>query len=465
MALRANYATEELQSKDRAHNIHPFTDLSVLQDEVCTVYAEAEGAYVYDSDGNRLIDGISGLWCVNIGHGREEMAQAIADQIRRLTFYSSFGNMTNPPTVELAAKIASLAPGTLNHVFFSTSGSSANETAIRVAQHYFNRLGMPAKKHVISREEAYHGSSYLTASLCGSSYHKAWDVAANFVHHLPAPDTYRRPAGTTLDEFCDAKVKDLEDKILELGPENVACFIAEPIMGAGGVIVPPPGYQRRTLDVCRKYGVLYISDEVVTGFGRLGHMFASEPLFDLVPDILTCAKGISSGYVPLSATILSDEIYDVISAPGETFFHGYTYTGHPVACVAGLKNIEIIEREGICERVRQTGPYLQRALEGLLELELVGDVRGSHFMMAIEYVADRETRAPLSKELDVGKRIGEKSYARGLVVRPLGPGLSVLSPVLIIGEAEIDRIVEIMRDAIRETMDDLVRDGDWKPNG
>ena len=335
MATQFEYDTESLWQKDRDHYIHPWTDFSTFKEEGSMVMANSEGAYVSDSDGKRYIDGIGGLWCNNIGYANEEMAEAIADQIRQIHYYSVFGHLTTPPAAELAAKLAKLTPGQLDHVFFGTGGSMSNDTAIRIIHYYFNRLGKKNKKKIISRIDGYHGSTYLAMSMTGVAFdHQGFDLAPDLVHHIPAPNPYRRPEGMSVEEFCNEKVADLENKILELGPENVACFIAEPIMGAGGVIVPPPGYRRRTREVCDRYEVLYISDEVVTGFGRLGQFFASEAVFDFVPDIITCAKGISSGYVPLSATILSKEIYDVISVPqadGALFTHEFTYSGHSVS--------------------------------------------------------------------------------------------------------------------------------------
>jgi putrescine aminotransferase len=462
MRTNFSYDTETLRQQDRDHVVHPFSDLAAVREDGCTVIAEGEGAYVYDSDGRRLLDGIGGLWCVNIGYGRDEMVQAIADQVRRVPFYSLFYNLTNPPAVELAAKLATLTPGSLNRVFFGTGGSVANDSAVRIIHHYFHRLGKPEKRRIISRENAYHGSTYLTGSLTGPAFHKEQDVITEFIHHIPAPNPYRRPDGMSVEEFCDAKVQDLVDKIEELGPETVACFIAEPIMGAGGMVVPPPGYQKKAAEVCKRYDVLYVADEVVTAFGRLGHMFASEAVFGHVPDIISCAKGISSGYLPLSATLVSEEIYDVIGAPGSAFYHGFTYSGHPVCCAAGLKNIEILEREDICGHVRRVGPYLENALEGLSDLELIGDVRGSHFMMCLESVADRETKESLPDEVQVGKRIAQGCQKRGLMIRPLGP-MNILSPTLILTEAQIDEIAETLRAAIKETMDDLVREGVWQP--
>ncbi len=465
MATNFSYDTQDLWRKDRDHYIHPWTDFSCFKEEGSLVMAESEGAYVFDSKGNRYLDGIGGLWCVNIGYANEEMAQAIADQVRRIPYYSTFTHLTTPPAAELAAKLAALAPESLNHVFYGTGGSMSNDTAIRIIHFYFNRLGKKTKKKIISRKDGYHGSTYLAMSMTGVEFdHQGFDLAPDLVHHISAPNPYRRPEGMSLEAFCDEKVAELEDKIQELGPENVACFIAEPIMGAGGVIVPPPGYHKRTAEVCKKYEVLYISDEVVTAFGRLGEFFASESVFDLMPDIITSAKGISSGYVPLSATLLSDEIYDVISVPqseGALFTHGFTYSGHPVSCAAGLKNIEIMEREDICGHVREVGPYFEERLASLLEYPIVGEVRGKHFMMCIENVADKQSKALLPEEANIGKRIAGHCQKRGVIVRPLAH-LNVLSPPLILTRAQIDTMVETLHQSVKATMDELVRERLWK---
>ncbi|MEK9625755.1 MAG: aminotransferase [Gammaproteobacteria bacterium] len=458
------YNTEELWRKDRDHNIHPWTNFASFKNEGSLVMSHSEGPYVYDSDGNQFIDGIGGLWCVNIGYGRDEMAEAIADQVRQIPYYSTFNHLTTPPAATLAAKLAELAPGSLNHVFFGTGGSMANDTAVRIIHFYFNRLGKKNKKKIIARTDGYHGSTYLAMSMTGVTFdHQGFDLAPDLVHHIPAPNCYRRPEGMTEEEFCDAKVADLENKILELGPENVACFIAEPIMGAGGVIVPPKGYHRKTREVCDKYEVLYISDEVVTGFGRLGHFFASEAVFDFVPDVITCAKGISSGYLPLSATILSEQIYDVISVPqakGALFTHGFTYSGHPVVCAAGVKNIEIMERENICGHVRDVGPYFESQLRTLLDYPIVGDVRGSHFMMCIENVADKATKEIFPAEVAIGQRIAHHCQQRGLIVRPIAH-LNVMSPPLILDRTQIDTVVSTLAKSIEATMDELKAEGLW----
>lgn len=384
---------QDIWEKDRDHFTHPWTDFSTFKENGSMVFTKADGVSIEDADGRRYLDGIGGLWCVNIGYGRDEIADAVADQIRAIPYFSTFGHHTTAPAAQLAAKLAELAPGDLNHVFYGCGGSVANDTAVRMIHFYFNQLGKTSKKQIISRIDGYHGSTYMAMSITGVKFdHIGFDIDDTLVHHISCPNPYRRPAGQSLEDFCDDKVAELESKILELGPDNVAAFFAEPIMGAGGVIVPPEGYHRRTLEVCRKYDVLYVSDEVVTAFGRLGHMFASEDEFGIVPDIITCAKGLTSGYLPLGATIFSDRIYEVISKPqadGALFTHGFTYSGHPVSCAAGLKNLEIMEREGLCEHVQDVGAYFERRIRELSDLQIVGDIRGRKFMMCLENVADQ----------------------------------------------------------------------------
>ena len=465
--MRSNlrYDSASLRAKDRAHIIHPWIDLGTARTRAPLVVAEAEGVHIYDADGRRMLDGVAGMWCVNVGHGNEEMVQAIADQARRLAYFSPFGAISTPPSIDLGARLTEHTPGDLKHVFFTTGGSTAVDSALRFVQFYFNFTGRPTKKHIITRDYAYHGSTYLSASVSGKPGDRGnLDFVTDTVHHLPAPNPYRRPDGMSVAAFRDAKVADLENKILELGPANVACFIAEPILASGGVIVPPDGYHRRTLDICRKYDVLYISDEVVTGFGRLGAIFASEPVFDIVPDIIICAKGLTSGYIPLGAFIVSDRLYDRLTGPeakGQFFANGFTYSAHPVACAAGLKSLEIIERDDLCGHVRALGPYFQERLRSLLDLPIVGDVRGMGLMACIECVADRKTKAPMPKEWDVGQRIIEQTMPRGLLVRPMGH-LIVMSPPLIITKAQVDEMVDILHAGIAATAEELRRDGLWR---
>lgn len=455
----------DIWQKDHDHFVHPWTVFDSFKTDGSLVMARANGAYVYDADGKRYLDGIGGLWCVNIGYGRDEIAEAIAEQARRLAFFNPFVDTTNIPAAELAALLAELTPGPLNRVFFSSGGSTANDTAFRLIQFYQNCRGKHSKKHIISRKGSYHGSTYIAMSIGGkkADHVPEFDYMTDIIHHVSSPNVYRRPEGQSEQEFCDMLVEELEAKILELGPDNVAAFFAEPIMGAGGVIVPPAGYPKRILEVCRKYDVLYVSDEVVTAFGRLGHMFASKEVFDLQPDIICCAKGITSGYQPLGATIFSEEIYDVISSPkaGRCFAHGFTYSGHPVACAAALKNIEIMQDEKICEHVREVGPYFEEKLATLKELPIVGDVRGSHFMLCVESVADKETKAEFSSDVNIGKRISNHAEQLGLIVRPIG-ALNVISPPLILTRDQIGELVDTLGKSIENTVDDLHKEGLYK---
>ena len=449
-----NDKTDEILELDK-HLVHSFADLhSLTEPDARTVITQAEGAYVFDARGERYLDGMAGLWCVNVGHGRREISAAVANQLNTLDYFSTFYNLTHPTAATLAAKIAELAPGTLNHVYFANSGSVANDTAIRIVHHYYNRLGKPKKRKILSRMGAYHGSTHLAIAMTTPQYRENWNSADELVHFLPSPDVYRRPDGMSESEFSDYLLEDMRVQINAVGSENIACFIAEPIMGAGGVIVAPEGYHARVLSLCHENDILYISDEVVTAFGRLGHMFASEACFGIVPDIICTAKGLSSGYQPISATLLSDEIYDVISAEGGKFLHGMTYSGHPACCAAALENIRILEDEKICERVKQLGPLFENTLKNLLEHRIVGDVRGSHFMMALEFVQDKETKEPFPDELGVGMRISQHAQKKGLIVRPLG-SMIVLSPPLILTEQEIADVGRILSESIEATEQEL----------
>jgi len=405
---------------------------------------------------------------VNAGYGRAEIGQAMAEQATRMTYYSSFGHHTSVPAAELSAKLASLAPGPLNHVIYGSGGSMANDTTVRVIHFYFNQLGMPNKKIIITRENGYHGSTYLAMSMTGIEYdHIGFDVIGEpLIQRVSGPDLYRRPEGTTPEEYTNLLLDEFRDKIESVGAENVAAFFAEPIMGAGGVLVPPPGYLQGMRDLCTEYRVLFVADEVVTAFGRLGHFFASEDVFGIVPDVINSAKGLTSAYAPLSATLISDEIYDVISVPqaeGSVFAHGFTYSGHPVCCAAALKNIEIMEREDLCGHVRRVGPYFSERLATLSDLGIVGDVRGSHFMQCVENVADKETRELFDPSVHVGDRVANACEKRGLIVRPIAH-LNVLSPPLVLTTDQIDWMVDVLREGIIEVQADLVAEGIWNPS-
>ncbi len=457
-------AANSVWRMDHDHFLHPWTHFDSFERDGSLVMDRAEGVYVHDADGKRYLDGIGGLWCVNVGHGRPEIADAIAAQALKMAYYNPFCDTTNEPAARLAARLAALAPGAIDHVFYSTGGSTANDTAFRLAQFYHAARGNREKRHAISRVDAYHGSTYLAMSLGGRSGDRApeFGYVDDIIHHVSCPNVYRRPEDLDEGAFCDVLIDELERKILEVGPERVAAFFAEPIMGAGGVIVPPAGYHRRTLELCHRHDILYVSDEVVTAFGRLGRMFASHDVFDIEPDIICCAKGLTSGYVPLGATLYSRAIHEAISHAGEgrTFTHGFTYSGHPVACAAALANIDIIEREDICGHVRRVGAYFERRLHELRALPIVGDVRGSHFMMCVESVADRATGEAFADDLDIGSRVSRHAEEHGLIVRPLG-ALNVMSPPLVMTESQVDELVEVLDRALREVQDELVREGAW----
>ena len=453
MTLDIPINTDEVLTSD-THLIQSFADLHGLkQQDARTAIVSADMAYVVDSEGNKLIDGIGGLWCVNVGHRRKEIIDSITKQLNTLDYYSTFYNFTHPTAAALAKKIAELAPGHLNSVHFGNSGSVANDSAIRILHHYFNRLGKPRKKLVLSRQGAYHGSTYLAMAMTTPAYSAEWDVANNLVHHLRCPHHWREGDGMTEAEFLEVLLADAKASIEELGTENIACFIAEPIQGAGGLIVPPEGYHSKMGVLCRDYDIKYITDEVVTAFGRLGHYFASKNVFGVQPDIITTAKGLTSGYQPLSATIISDEIHEVISSKGAMFLHGMTYSGHPVASAAALANIALMERDQIPQRVRLTGKQFENNLRGLESLDLVGEVRGSHFMMGIEFVKDKEKKTPFEPEDQIGLKVSRAAQNRGLIARPLG-NILILSPTLIMTEAEIDRTSDILRESIIEVQTD-----------
>ncbi|MDX1786086.1 MAG: aminotransferase [Roseovarius sp.] len=437
---------------DRDHLLHPYTDFSTFHEEGSQIIESASGMHVIDSDGNKLLDGIGGLWCVNIGHGRQEMADAIAAQVMKMQYYNPFGHSTNVPASMLGAKLAELAPGDLDHVYYTCGGSTANDAAIRLVHFYFDQLGQHRKKKIISRQNAYHGATYVAASLTGIHGTKmGFDrIGEDFIHHVSAANLYEKPDGWSDADYCDYLVREFDARIQQLGPDNVAAFIAEPIMGAGGVLVAPEGYHRRMWEVCQKYDMLYIADEVVTAFGRLGEWFASEALYDYQPDIMVCAKGLSSGYIPLGATLLSTRVYDVIAQPqceGGVLSMGLTYFGHPVACAAALKNIEIMERENLLDHVKEVGPYLQESAKSLMNLPIVGDVRGSHLMLGVDLVKDKGTKEPIGD--GVGEKIFQGCLKRGVIVRPVGDRM-IVSPPLIITKEECDEIVAAISGAIKD---------------
>ncbi len=444
--------------QDKNHLLHPWAFFDSFNHEGALTIARGDGAYIEDVNGKRYLDAVGGLWCTNIGLGREEMARAIADQVMELAYSNPFVDMTNVPAAQLAAKLAKLAPGDLNHVFFTTGGSTAVDSAYRLIQYYQACRGKPDKEHIISRVNSYHGSTYLSMSIGGKKgdHPPEFRFKTDTIHHVSAPDYYRAAEGVSEQQFLEQLLSELEEKILEIGPDKVAAFFAEPIMGAGGVIVPPAGYHQGTWEICQRYDVLYVSDEVVTSFGRLGHWFASEDVFGITPDIITTAKGLSSGYLPIGATLYSDRIHEVISEEGQgrCFANGFTYSGHPVVCAAALKNIEIMEREKLFDNVNDVGPYFEQQLRTLMDLDIVGDVRGHKMMMCVEFVKNKQTRELFPEELNVGKVVSNHADAMGLILRPI-VNLNVMSPALIISREDVDFIVATLRKAIEAAQQEL----------
>ena len=445
----------ELKKSDNLF-IHPWDDMVKIGEHQRTLLGKGEGVYVYDSDGNRLLDAPAGMWCVNIGHGREEMAQAVYDQIMALTYVSPW-SMTTGPAAEFAAQLAALSPGDLNHVFFTTGGSTAVDSALRFAHFYNNMRGLPNKKHIISQKRGYHGSTYLSGSVSGKERDKSnLHFETELVHHIEAPHPLNKPADLSDAEFLEQCVANLENMVAEVGADNCAIFVAEPILASGGVIVPPDGYHQRCLEVCRKNDMLYLSDEVVTGFGRMGHCFASEDVFGIVPDIITTAKGLTSGYIPMGAFLVSDRLIDEIKARGgdsAVFSNGFTYSGHPVAAAAGLKNLEIMQREKLFERARESGPYLQQQMRTLLDIPIVRDVRGKGLMACVECELI-EGKDDLALDYEIGNLIDKHCQKLGLIVRPM-INMCVMSPPLTITHAQIDEMVSILRQGIELALADI----------
>ena len=446
---------EDIVALDQRHFVHPWEGMESAGEYRRTFAEKAKGIHLYDEAGTKYIDGPGGMWCVQLGYGREDMAEAIAAQARELAYFSPF-NLSNSPAAILAGELAKRTPGDLNNVFFTTGGSTAVDTAIRFVHFRNNVLGKPDKKIIISRQKAYHGSTYLSATMSGKERDKGWlDQEDRLVHFLPDVNPFRRTEGQSVEAFLDEKIADLENAILELGEDKVAAFIAEPILASGGVIVPPAGYHKRCMEICRKYDVLYISDEVVTAFGRLGYFFASEDVFGIQPDIITCAKGLTSGYVPMGACIISDAVFNDIKgdkSQGATFSNGFTYSGHPLAAAAALKTIEIMDDEGVLEHVREISPHFQARLNALEESPIVANTRGMGLMGCIECSVADENQ--LARDKEIGAMIDEHCQSMGLLVRPL-INMCVFSPPLIITKAEIDEMFDIMEEGIRRTAEQL----------
>ena len=437
-----NRNTEQWRQLDRDHHIHPFTDPAQLNAKGTRVITKAEGSYIWDSEGNKILDGMAGLWCVNVGYGRRELIEAADRQMKELPYYNSFFQTSSPPQIELGRLLAEVTPEGFDHFFYSSSGSEANDTVVRFVRHYWEVQGKPSRKVIISRHNAYHGSTLAATSLGGmKDMHDMGGSLLPGFEHINQPFWYLEGGDLSEEEFGLARARELEDKINELGSENVAAFIGEPIQGAGGVIVPPESYWPEIQRICTKHDILLVADEVICGFGRTGNWFGSETM-GIKADIMTLAKGLSSGYLPISAVALHQRVAEVLIGGGE-IYHGYTYSGHPVACAVAVANINFIREHGLVEMVREsTGPYLLEGFRQLAERHrLIGEVRGRGLICAIQLVRDKDQKIFFSKKDDVGTKCRNHCFENNLIMRAVDQSM-VVSPPLTISKGEIDELLQ-----------------------
>ena len=450
-----NLDTEQWQELDRLHHLHPFTDSKSLHHKGSRVITRADGVYLWDSEGRKILDAMAGLWCVNIGYGREELARVAYEQMQQLPYYSTFFQTTHPPAVDLAELLSQVTPAHLNHVFFTNSGSEANDTVVRLVRHYWSARGKGSRKIIISRENAYHGSTIAGASLGGMKpMHKQGGLPIPDIEHITQPYWYTLGGDLSPEEFGLQAARALEDKILELGADRVAAFIGEPIQGAGGVIVPPRSYWPEISRICKKYEVLLVADEVICGFGRTGKWFASE-YFGIEADLMSIAKGLSSGYLPIGGVMISDAVADVLINQGGEFQHGFTYSGHPACCAVAAANIRILRDERIIERAEaETAPYLQARIREFESHPLVGEVRGVGMFGAVQLAKDKSKRSPFDSPGEAGNLCKDHCTDNDLIMRAVGDSM-ILSPPLIISKTEIDELMEKAGRAIDLTARDL----------
>ncbi|MEX1994868.1 MAG: aspartate aminotransferase family protein [Steroidobacteraceae bacterium] len=447
--------THDWQELDARHYLHPFTDFRALAAEGSRIITRAEGVYLFDSEDRQILDAMSGLWCVNIGYGRNELADVAARQMRELPFYNSFFKSAHPPAIELSRLLAELTPPQFSRVFFTNSGSEANDTIVRMTRRYWDLLGQPKRSIIISRLNAYHGSTMAGASLGGmSAMHAQGGLPIPDIVHIEQPYWYENGIDLSPEEYGLRAARRLAERIEELGPERVAAFIGEPIQGAGGVIIPPDTYWPEIQRICREYGVLLIADEVICGFGRTGRWFGCEH-FGFEPDFMTIAKGITSGYQPLGGAMVADRVADVLIGQGGEFNHGFTWSGHPVACAVAIENLGIMRREKLVERVRDDiGPYLQRRWRELADHPLVGEVRGVGMIGALELVAHKGSRTFFRNRGATGLICRDHCFNNGLVMRATRDTM-IMAPPLVIERAQVDELVEKARRCLDLTAADI----------
>ena len=443
MTENAVKRTAEWKTNDHRHYMHPFTDHKELGEKGGSrIITRADGVYIYDSEGTKILDGMAGLWCMNLGYGRQDLVDAAAAQMKELPYYNSFFQCTHPPAIELSGLLSDLSPGDFNHVFFTGSGSEANDTQIRLIRRYWDLQGQPEKMTIIARKNAYHGSTLGGASLGGmSAMHEQMVLPVPGIVHIDQPYQFELGADLSPEEFGLRQARLLEEKILEIGVDKVAAFIGEPVQGAGGVIIPPDSYWPEIQRICDEYGILLVADEVITAFGRLGEWFGSTH-FGIRPDLISIAKGVSSGYLPLGGSLVSDRVAEVVIAQGGEFAHGYTYSGHPAACAVALENLRIMQREHIVERVSEhTAPYFKQRWGSLAEHPIVGEARSLGLVGAIEIVRGKVSRERFHKDLGAGSRCRDFCVNNGLVMRAVGDTM-IVSPPLIVEDKHIDELVE-----------------------
>lgn len=432
---------QDWQELDKEHHLHPFTDHKALHEARSRIIARAEGSYIFDADGDKILDGMSGLWCVNAGYGREELVEAAAAQMRELPYYNSFFQCAHPPAIELASILKEISQPQFNRVFFAGSGSESNDTIIRMVRRYWDLMEQPERQTIISRHNAYHGSTVAAATLGGMKKMHEQTVRLPGIVHVDQPYWFGSDQSLSPDEFGIAAAKAIEDKIVELGADTVAAFIGEPIQGAGGVIIPPDTYWPEVQRICERYDILLISDEVITGFGRLGEWFGAD-YFGTKPDFMPFAKGVTSGYLPLGGVFVADRVAEVLIDKGGEFFHGYTYSGHPAACAVAIANIRLLKREGLVERVREDiGPYLKERWMKLLDHPLVGETRMTGLMGALELVKSKDPLERFDESQGVGALCRDFLVSNGLVLRAVGDTI-VCAPPLSLSYAEADELID-----------------------
>ena len=453
--------TADLQAADTAHFLHPFTDFQSLARKGSRIIRRAENIYLWDNDGHKILDAMSGLWCVNVGYGQQALIDAATRQLRELPFYNAFFQTATVPAIELAELLAEVTPPQFQHVFFAGSGSEGNDTIVRMVRRYWDLLGQPQRHVIISRNNAYHGSTMAGASLSGMrGMHAQGGLPIPGIVHIEQPYWWQhgRPQGLTRDAFGVLAARWLEDKILEVGAANVAAFIGEPVQGAGGVIVPPATYWPEIQRICDTHGILLVSDEVITGFGRTGHWFGCETM-GFRPDLMTFATGVTSGYVPLGGVMVGDRVAQVLIDKGGEFNHGYTYSGHPVACAVALANIGLIRSLKLVEHVREdVGPYLAQCFAGLAQHALVGETQTCGLMGAMLLVKDKATGSPFADDVDIGMACRAHCFENGLIMRAVGERM-IIAPPLIITRDQIDEMMALIHRCLDQTLADAQRLG------